>query len=160
MSCLTGSGYHDAVSCKAIEVLLFQQTLLCTHGLGCVVYGSGGYVRRTFLLLFFTIFFSCYSCCFSFLFFNAVHCCAARAAAMVAAAAADASEARVAAAKHMLDGMVASRVEQAALRQAFSANIRTYDELTSSQVRGGGNVENEEKRTCAQKFPKNGSIVW
>lgn len=55
---------------------------------------------------------------------------------MAAAAAADASEARVAAAKYMLDEMVGSRVEQAALRQTFSAKIRTYDELTSSQVRG------------------------
>lgn len=53
---------------------------------------------------------------------------------MAAAAAAEASDARVCAAKHVLDGVVASRVEQAALRQAFSAKIRTYDELTSSQV--------------------------
>lgn len=28
-----------------------------------------------------------------------------------------------------------ARIEEAALRQAFAAKIRTYDELTSSQVR-------------------------
>lgn len=58
-----------------------------------------------------------------------------RAAANAAAVAAEASDARVAAAKHMLERAIASRVEQAALRQAFAAKIRSYDEHTSSQVR-------------------------
>lgn len=55
----------------------------------------------------------------------------------MAAAASEASDARVTAAKHVLDRGVASRVEHAALRQAFSAKIHSYDEQTSLQVRDG-----------------------
>lgn len=49
----------------------------------------------------------------------------------------EASEARVAAAKHLLDETVSSRVEQASLRQAFAAKVRSYDEQTSIQVSYG-----------------------
>lgn len=45
-----------------------------------------------------------------------------------------ASEARVAAAKHLLDQAVSSRVEHAALSAAFAEKIRAYDEATSLQV--------------------------
>lgn len=51
-------------------------------------------------------------------------------------AGAESSEARVAAVKHLLELAVNSKVEQAALRQAFAAKIRSYDEHTSSQVGG------------------------
>lgn len=64
-------------------------------------------------------------------------CDAARADKAVAAAASETSDARVTAAKHLLDQAVASRVEHAALRQAFSSKIRSYDEQTSLQVRDG-----------------------
>lgn len=60
---------------------------------------------------------------------------AEKAASAAAAAATDASEARVFAAKHLLNRAVKSKVEQAALRQAFAATIREYDEQTSLQVR-------------------------
>lgn len=49
--------------------------------------------------------------------------------------AAETAEARVFAAKHLLDRAVAQRVERAALKQTFAAKIRCYDEQTSLQVR-------------------------
>lgn len=52
-----------------------------------------------------------------------------------AAVAAETAEARVFAAKHLLDRAVAQRVERAALKQTFAAKIRCYDEQTSLQVR-------------------------
>eukprot|EP00752_Nemacystus_decipiens_P018211 g16340.t1 len=51
-----------------------------------------------------------------------------------AAAATEVGEARVLAAKHLLDQAVAAKVERAALRQEFSTKIRLYDEQTSLQV--------------------------
>ena len=56
------------------------------------------------------------------------------AAAAAATAAAEVGEARVLAAKHLLDQAVAAKVERAALRQEFSTKIRSYDEQTSLQV--------------------------
>lgn len=51
-----------------------------------------------------------------------------------AAAAAEVGEARVLAAKHLLDQAVAAKVERASLRQEFSTKIGSYDEQTSLQV--------------------------
>ncbi|CAN0168212.1 unnamed protein product [Scytosiphon promiscuus] len=57
-----------------------------------------------------------------------------RAERAAAGEAGEASEARVSAAKHLLDQAVAAKVENASLRQEFSAKIRSYDEQTSLQV--------------------------
>ncbi|CAM9338179.1 unnamed protein product, partial [Ectocarpus sp. 12 AP-2014] len=57
-----------------------------------------------------------------------------KAAAAAASAAAEVGEARVSAAKHLLDQAIASKVERASLRQDFSTKIRSYDEQTSQQV--------------------------
>lgn len=51
-----------------------------------------------------------------------------------AAAAGEVGEARVLAAKHLLDQAVALKVERASLRLEFSNKIRSYDEQTSLQV--------------------------
>eukprot|EP00903_Cladosiphon_okamuranus_P005837 g5778.t1 len=58
----------------------------------------------------------------------------ARSEKAAATAAAEVGEAKVLAAKHLLDQAVAAKVERAALRQEFSSKIRSYDEQTSLQV--------------------------